>query len=149
MHARLQADSSLLGITGGATNDSSSASTGLAASSDASGLAAAAGGRCAVVYDMQQLTRSRVLPMPVHSVSTDGSMAASINHHRLHAAMPGAGAREYTRWRTSSSADIIGICCHTLALQECLVDTVWVWPDVRFTADGESAIPQPLQRHAA
>jgi len=82
----------LLAITGGTTNESSSASTGsvLADSREASGLAVAAGGRCAVVYDMQQLTRSRVLPMPVHSVSSDGSMAASFNHQRLHAAMPGA-----------------------------------------------------------
>ena len=67
----------------------------MAASSEASGLASAAGGRCAVIYDMQQLTRSRVLPMPVHSVSADGSLAASFNHQRLHAAMPGAAARLY------------------------------------------------------
>ena len=58
--------------------------------------AAAAGGWCAVVYDVQQLTRARALPVPVHSLSPDGTMATSINFQRLDAALPGAAYVTFT-----------------------------------------------------
>ena len=87
--SRLLAEDGLSGAHGGASNDSSSASIGLVAAASSNDHTAA-GGWCAIVYDMQQLTRSRVLPMPVHSVSADGKLAAGYSFQRLQAAVPGA-----------------------------------------------------------
>ena len=48
------------------------------------------GDACAVVYDLQRMTRSRALPLPLHSVSADGSRGLTLNFRRLEAAAPGA-----------------------------------------------------------
>ena len=46
---------------------------------------------CAVIYDMQQMSRSRSLPTAIYSVSPDGRLAATLNFGRLDAAAPGSG----------------------------------------------------------
>jgi hypothetical protein len=82
-------------VLGGSIGNETSAGDRVAlglAFDEAAGAAAAAGGWCAVVYDVQQLTRTRVMRMPVHTVSPDGTKATSINFQRLDAASPGAAA---------------------------------------------------------
>lgn len=61
------------------------------ADADAAAAAAAAAlqGACAVVYDLQLMTRARVLPHPLAAVSRDGGRAASLDFRRLDVARPG------------------------------------------------------------
>ena len=56
-------------------------------------VAAVASGHCAVVYDTQQMTRSRRLALPLWSVARDGSSALAVNMQRLEAATAGEGTR--------------------------------------------------------
>jgi len=53
------------------------------------------GDACAVVYDLQRMTRTRRLPLPVHSVSEDGARGLATNMQRLEAASPGEQSQEY------------------------------------------------------
>ena len=46
--------------------------------------------RCVqVVYDLQRMTRTRRMPLPLHSVSEDGARGLAVNMQRLEAASPG------------------------------------------------------------
>ena len=48
-----------------------------------------AGDYCAVIYDTQQMTRARQLPLPIWSVAPDGSQALAVNMQRLEAVTAG------------------------------------------------------------
>ena len=64
-------------------------------------VAAVASGHCSVVYDTQQMTRSRLLALPIWSIAPDGSQALAVNMQRLEAGSKGEG-RGDKPWRVQS-----------------------------------------------
>ncbi|DBA83403.1 TPA: hypothetical protein ACH3X2_006540 [Trebouxia sp. C0005] len=51
---------------------------------------------CAVIFDIQQLTRARILPLPIHTVSPNGHQGLHVSFARQEFATPGKGHKSHS-----------------------------------------------------
>lgn len=78
---------------------------------------------CAVIFDIQRLTRARVLPLPVHTVSPDGLQGLHVSFGRQELAQAGAAVTHMHAFLLFSMS---AVC---LCAAECILccDVLWVF----------------------